>query len=168
MKKDHGAFYNINLILIINLLERKQILKLIANIKGGENEEKKKNVCDAEVQTDAFFTPVNYQPITDDDIVVVDSGLPIPLPIMMSNTPVNAQIEEFRRFLGQISDESGSVAFNDEAMDISDENPTVTVIENIGNVQGFDLQMPSDFELEEAIPMSTPKVNKLKKVKKSL
>jgi len=166
MKKDHGAFYNINLILIINLLERKQILKLIANIKGGESEEKKKNVCDAEVQTDAFFTPINYQPITDDDIVVVDSGLPIPQPIMMSNTPVNAQIEEIRRFLGQISDDSGSVAFNDEAMDISDENPTVTVVENIGNIQGFDLQMPSDFELEEAIPMSTPKVNKLKKVKK--
>ena len=49
-------------------------------------------------------------PITDDDIVVVDSGIPIPQPIMMSNTPVNAQIEEMRRFLGQISDETGNIA----------------------------------------------------------
>jgi len=162
MKKDHGAFYNINLILIINLLERKQILKLIANIKSGENDEKKKSVSDAEVQTDTFYQPVEYQPITDDDIEVIDSGLPVPQPIMMteSNTPINAQIEEIRRFLGQISD----VSEQPTDMDISDENPTVVESNNTRN--SFELEVPSDYELEEAIPMSTPKAIKVKKVKR--
>ena len=168
MKKDHGAFYNINLILIINLLERKQILKLIANIKSGENEEKKKSVSDAEVQTDAFYQPIDYQPITDDDIVLIDSGHPVPKPIQMteSNTPINAQIEEIRRFLGQISDGSGQLTDIAETMDISDENPTVVESSNTTTQGSFEVEVPSDFELEEAIPMSTPKANKVKKVKR--
>jgi len=169
MKKDHGAFYNINLILIINLLERKQILKLIANIKSGESDEKKKTVtANAEVQTDAPYEPAAaYYSGADEDIVVVDSGFPVPKPMLMpgiANTSddVNAQIEEIRRFLGQISDETGKTdsynneSYNDESMDISDENPTVT-----NNIEhGFELQVPNDLELEEAIPMSTPKQDK--------
>ena len=51
MKKDHGAFYNINLVLIINLLEREKVLKLIDNIKNDVTSEKKCMV-DAEVQTE--------------------------------------------------------------------------------------------------------------------
>jgi len=48
-------------------------------------------------------------------------------------------------------------------MDISDENPTVT--NNIE--QGFELQVPNDLELEEAIPMSTPKqIKKQRRMKK--
>jgi len=168
MKKDHGAFYNINLILIINLLERKQILKLIANIKSGENDEKKKSVSDAEVQTEAVNEPVDYQPITEDDIVVIDSGHPVPKPIMMTeaNTPINAQIEEIRRFLGQISDGSEQLANMADTMDISDENPTVVKTNSTVTQGSFELEVPSDFELEEAIPMSTPKTNKVKKVKR--
>jgi len=163
MKKDHGAFYNINLILIINLLERKQILKLIANIKSGENDEKKKSVSDAEVQTDTV-----YQPISEDDIVVIDSGHPVPKPIMITetNTPINAQIEEIRRFLGQISDGSEQLTNIAETMDISDENPTVVTNISTSTQGSFELEVPSDFELEEAIPMSTPKSNKVKKVKR--
>ena len=142
------------------------ITKLIANIKSGENDEKKKSFSDAEVQTDTFYQPVDYQPITDDDIVVFDSGLPVPQPIMMteSNTPINAQIEEIRRFLGQISDASEQPTDIAEIMDISDINPTVVKRNNTEN--SFELEVPSDFELEEAISMSTPKVNKVKKVKK--
>ena len=51
MKKDHGAFYNINLVLIINLLEREKVLKLIDNIKNDVTSEKK-TMVDAAVQTE--------------------------------------------------------------------------------------------------------------------
>eukprot|EP00092_Neocalanus_flemingeri_P038675 GFUD01042109.1.p1 GENE.GFUD01042109.1~~GFUD01042109.1.p1 ORF type:complete len:441 (+),score=100.10 GFUD01042109.1:126-1448(+) len=171
MKKDHGAFYNINLILIINLLERKQVLKLIANIKSGDNNdviEKKKTVCDAEAQTDEYFQPVDYQPITEDDIILLDSDYPLPQPIMLSNTSnnaMNAQIEDIRRFLGQISEDSNQVVNNEETMDISNYAATADVV-NLADQNSFDMEVPSDFELEEAIPMSTPKANKMKKVKK--
>jgi len=170
MKKDHGAFYNINLILIINLLERKQILKLIANIKSGDNKEtieEKKNVCDAEAQTDNYYQDaIDYQSITEDDIVLLDSGLPVPKPIMLSNPtnpPINNQIEDIRRFLGQFSDDSEQLLRTAEAMDIS--NSVVDVEENLTNQNIFEMEVPSDYELEEAIPMSTPKSNK-KKIKR--
>jgi len=171
MQKDHGAFYNINLILIINLLERKQILKLIANIKSGETEEKRKSTNDAEVQTEAFFDTPAYEPITEDDIVVVDSGYPVPQPIMMSgsrNTSdidvLNKQIEDIRRHLGQYNDVEGRDTFSMDASvetlsTISENN--VDVENSNSNSQGFDL--PNDLELEETITISTPKPKKMRK-----
>jgi len=163
MKKNHGAFYNINLILIINLLERKQILKLIANIKSGDNKdaiEEKKNVCDSEVQTDNYHHDANdNQSITEDAKVLLDSGLPAPKPFMLSiptNPPINNQIEDIRRFLGQFSD-SEQLLRTAEAMDISN-----SVEENLTNQNSFQIEVPTDIELEEAIPMLTPKSKKQK------
>ena len=169
MKKDHGAFYNINLMLIFNLLDRNHILKLIANIKNGENSnatEKKKKVCDAEVQTDHYYQATSDYPITEDDIVLIDSGLPVPKPIMLSN-PTNAlnQIEEIQRFLGQFTGASDQFVNHTEEMDISSDFATV-VVENTSNQNSFEMDVPSDVELEEAISMSTPKTNKVKKVKR--
>jgi len=174
MQKDHGAFYNINLILIINLLERKQILKLIANIKSGETEEKKKSTSDAEVQTEVFFNPTVYEPITEEDIVVVDSGYPIPQPMMMSgsrNTTdpdvLNKQIDEIRKYLGQMGDEVGKDTLNDDSINDSDGNlarmneNNIDIENSNSNSQGFDL--PNDLELEEVITISTPKPGKAKK-----
>jgi len=157
-------------------LERKQILKLIANIKSGESDEKKKTVtADVEVQTDPPYEPAAAynEPFTDEDIILVDSGFPVPKPMLLQGTAntsenVKSQIDEIRRFLGQISDETGNAgsyndeSYNEEGMDISDENPTVT-----NNIEhGFELQVPNDLELEEAIPMSTPKADKQKRMKK--
>jgi len=174
MQKDHGAFYNINLILIINLLERKQILKLIANIKSGETEEKKKSTSDAEVQTEVFFNPTVYEPITEEDIVVVDSGYPIPQPMMMSgsrNTTdpdvLNKQIDEIRKYLGQMGDEVGKDTLNDDSINDSDGNlarmneNNIDIENSNSNSQGFDL--PNDLELEEVITISTPKPGKARK-----
>ena len=54
LTRDHGTFFNMNLVLIINLLEKSQLLRLISKIKGegDEEERRRRNSKDAQV----FFT----------------------------------------------------------------------------------------------------------------
>jgi len=60
-----------NLVLIINLLEKAQLLKLISRIKGESDEEerKKSNCREVEVQTDEYVFPSNMC----EDILLMDS-----------------------------------------------------------------------------------------------
>jgi hypothetical protein len=58
LSRDHGAFFNLNLVLIINLLERSQLLSLVSRIKGESEEEdrRREEARDAQV---AMFTSVS-------------------------------------------------------------------------------------------------------------
>ena len=68
---DHGAMFNMNLVLIVNLLEKRQLLRLISKIKGeeGDEEKKKRETKDAQVQTDP--PTFNIQE-TEDDIMIMN------------------------------------------------------------------------------------------------
>ena len=71
MQKDHGAFYNTNLILIINLLERKKILKLIDQVKSDCVDKERK---DAAVQTEAVQFS-GEAPVQDKDLLASILGV---------------------------------------------------------------------------------------------
>jgi len=67
---DHGAFFNMNLVLIINLLEKAQLLELIKRIKGeGGDKERRKKTKDAEVQTQEV--PVSTKE-SDEEMMVME------------------------------------------------------------------------------------------------
>ena len=65
---DHGAVFNKNLVLIINLLEKSQLLKLISRVKGEEEEEdrRRRSRRDADTQTD----PPRTQKSVDDLMIL--------------------------------------------------------------------------------------------------
>jgi len=167
MAKDHGAFFNINLMLIINLLERRQILKLIDNIKSGENEMHTKSV---EVQTEGWH---KEERIVDDDIAVVETvpAISNTMMAMEGNSPgVNDHIEELRKFLGQISSgdynkqkSSSYEETSDVSMDFSNSDVENSLSHPLNNEE---FNVPSDTELEEVITISTPITNRSKRIKR--
>ena len=50
LTRDHGTFFNMNLVLIINLLEKSQLLRLISKIKGEGDEEERRRRNNKDVQ----------------------------------------------------------------------------------------------------------------------
>jgi len=166
MKKDHGAFFNINLILIINLLERKQILKLIANIKSGEADVKK-NASDVGVQTNFSTSPSQYQPTRDDDILVVNPESTFPRPMMLPGTTsdinLNAKIDEINKILGQFNrgeaQTDASIVENEAPIDCSPKYTSTAVVDDQTRM---DFEVPDDVELEETISI-TPRSKKFKR-----
>ena len=57
MRYDHGAFFNINLMLVLNVMDKSKLWKLIEAIK--KNKEDDKNRVETEVQTDLLGTEID-------------------------------------------------------------------------------------------------------------
>ena len=151
MRRDHGAFYNIGLILIINLLDKRTSIKLIQDIyrekytrsNTGELPDIDKpkeafaqtepSVVDAEVQTD--FTEVSESKFSGGEFL---SDLQHFVTNLQLGTTQMTEQESWAET--EISSESETSA-------------------------GDDLYIPSDIELDEAIPTSTPNSKDVLKIK---
>ena len=140
MQRDHGAFFNINLILIINLLERRQVLKMISSIKSGEDlEAQKKEVCDQEVQTDA----VSAMEDTDSkfDEVQEEDG--------QNFKSIAEQLEQMQKMLAQNNAQEDMLQTSMSDSLISENSLDDTRTE-------LDVIVPSDDEQEREIQSASP------------
>ena len=139
MRRDHGAFDNINLILVINLLEKEILLKLIKNIYGEKYDRKLlgKEVMDskeASVQTEPVGVDAEVQTEYDDRIL----------------NDLQHFVTDLQRISLQMKDDQ---SLEETDLSFSSEIPDE------------DLQIPSDVELDEALCPSTPNSSKVLKIK---
>ena len=151
MRRDHGAFYNINLILIINLLG-KDSLKLIQQIYR-EKHQLKGSGCASEVETRE--SAVQTEPITTFD-AEVQTNLVDDQERKLSDAEFLNDIQSFVRNIQMktkhVTDNQGM-----EESDISFSSNDISDDE--------DLYVPSDLELDEALPSSTSNSNQEIKIK---
>ena len=143
MRRDHGAFYNINLILIVNLLGTEALELIQKNhrerkVSGTASEVKKTR--EAAVQTEQTTSDAEVQTDLVDEKECKLTGAEFLNDLQSFVTNIELETVEMRN---QTEENHISFSSNDE-----------------------DLYIPSDVELDKAIPASTSNPNQEFKIKK--
>lgn len=145
MRRDHGAFYNIGLILIINLLDKGTSIKLIQDIYREKYSRRRKDQSkEASAQTEADVADAEVQ---TDFVEGSDSKF--------SGGQFLSDLQHFVTNLqlgtSQMTDQE---SWQESDISLNTEIST-----------GDDLFIPSDIELDEAISTSTPNSKEVVKIK---
>ena len=151
MRKDHGAFYNIGLILIINLLDKGTSIKLIQDIYR-EKYSRRKEDTKSEQQKEAF---AQTEPSVADAEVQTDFAED-----SESNFSGGEFLSDLQHFVSNLQLGTTTQMTEEESWresDISLKSETSSADD--------DLYIPSDIELDEAIPTSTPNSKDVLKIK---
>ena len=110
MQYDHGAFYNINLLLVINILDRDMVFQLIEAIKNPTKKKElltNKQKVDSEAQTDDFLLYDKLQILLDEVKSAINpdiTGLSGDAEESSFETQTSLQLNEISEAVGEIDD----------------------------------------------------------------
>jgi len=137
---DHGAFFNMNLVLIINLLEKAQLLELIKRIKGeGGDKERRKRTRDAEVQTQEVAGSTKE---SDEEVMVMEhSSRASDEDPLLDITENNSNLDVTKNDSKQIPETSSILPCMDSESDASFESSTESnLTENVSPEEPMDVE----------------------------
>ena len=153
MRRDHGAFYNIGLILIINLLDKGTSIKLIQDIYREKYSMKKKDSGEFTVINQPKEAFAQTEPSVADAEVQTDC-------IEGSEAKFSGGefLSDLQHFVTNL--QLGTTQMTDQE---SWQESEISL--KSGTSADDDLYIPSDIELDEAIPTSTPNSKDVLKIK---